>query len=74
MLDRVTYRDGEGWSAEVAQAADGLTLTIVSPHRARFLMMCPDGAALTAECAKEQLEGYKAVLKAAPGLEEVAGE
>ena len=68
MLDRVTYVDEEGWSAEVARAADGLTLTIVSPHRARFLMMCPDGAALTAECAKEQLEGYKAVLKATPGL------
>lgn len=70
MLDRVTYVDGEGWSAEVARAGDGLTLTIVSPHRARFLMMCPEGVTLTAECAREQLEGYKAVLRATPGLKE----
>lgn len=71
MLDRVTYVDEEGWSAEVARAADGLTLTIVSPRRARFLMMCPEGAALTAGCAREQLEGYKAVLRATPELKGV---
>ncbi len=72
MLDRVTYKDAEGWSAEVAREGHGLTLTIESPHRARFLMMCPEGVELSAECAREQLEGYKAVLKATPGMKGVS--
>lgn len=71
MRDGVTYVDEEGWSAEVARAGDGLTLTIESPYRARFLVVCPEGVTLSAECAREQIEGYKAVLRATPGLEGV---
>lgn len=74
MLDRVTYKDADGWSAEVTREGYGLALTIESPYRARFLMMCPEGAELSAEFAKAQLEGYKAMLKAAPELKEVTSE